>query len=59
VDRRFGAFSTYGKGKNAYKLLGGKPGGKKMLEIRRWEDNININLKDGSGKIYLGFFGSG
>jgi hypothetical protein len=58
VDERCGACSTYGKGKTAYKLLGGKPGGKKMLEIHRWED-ININLKDRSGEMYLGFFGSG
>jgi hypothetical protein len=45
VDKTCGTCSTYGKGKNAYKLLGGKPRGKKMLEVHRWEDNININLK--------------
>jgi len=59
VGEERGACNTYGKGKNAYTLLGGKPGGKKMLEIHRCEDNININLKDRSGKKYLGFLGSG
>jgi hypothetical protein len=40
-------------------LLGGELGGKKMLEIYRWEGNINITLKERVGKVYLGFLGSG
>jgi hypothetical protein len=55
----FGACSTYVKGKNACQLLAERPGGKKMLEIHRLEDNININRKDRIGKIYLGFLGTG
>jgi hypothetical protein len=32
---------------NAYRILVGKPGGKKPLERprRRWEDNIKIDLR--------------
>jgi hypothetical protein len=31
---------------DVYNLLGGKLGGKEMLEIHRWEGDININLKE-------------
>ena len=55
----WGACSTYEKGKNVHKLLGGKPGGKKKLEIHTWENNININLQDRDGKMYLELLGSG
>jgi hypothetical protein len=59
VEERCEACSTYGKGKNVYKLLGGKPGRKEMLEIHRWKDNINIHLKGSGGKKYLELLGSG
>jgi hypothetical protein len=41
-----GACSTYGERRNAYRLLVGKPEGKKPLgrPRRRWADNIRIDL---------------
>jgi hypothetical protein len=36
----------HGLKKNAYRILVGKPEGKRLLEIprRRWEDNIKVDL---------------
>ena len=36
------------EGRSAFKILSGKPTGKKLLgrRRRRWEDNIRINLKE-------------
>jgi hypothetical protein len=44
-----------GEMKNAYRLLVGKPEGKRPLESprRRWIDNININLLE----IVIGWCG--
>jgi hypothetical protein len=41
-----GACSPNGEKRNAYKLLAGKPEGKRLLgrPRRRWVDNIMINL---------------
>jgi hypothetical protein len=40
--------STHGKKMNAYKVLVGTPEGRRPLgrPIRRWEDNIKIDLKE-------------
>jgi hypothetical protein len=41
-----GLCSTNGEKRNAYRLLVGKPEGKRLLERprRRWVDNIRMNL---------------
>jgi hypothetical protein len=41
-----GACSTNGEKRNAYRLLVGKPEGRRSLGIprRRWLDNIRMNL---------------
>jgi hypothetical protein len=41
-----GSCSTNGEKRNAYRLLVGKPEGKRRLERprRRWEDNIRMDL---------------
>jgi hypothetical protein len=43
-----GACSTNGEKMNAYRILVGKPEGKRPLERprRRWEDNIKIDLRE-------------
>jgi hypothetical protein len=43
-----GSYSTNGEKRNAYRLLVGKPGGKKPLgrSRRRWVDNIRMDLGD-------------
>jgi hypothetical protein len=42
-----GACSTYGEGGDIYRVLVGKPEGKRRLERprRRWEDNMKMNLQ--------------
>jgi hypothetical protein len=48
-------FKIYFKMRNAYRILVGKPEGKKSLgrRRRRWVDNIKIDLRDiGWGGIY-------
>jgi hypothetical protein len=47
-----GACSTNGEKRNAYRILVGKPEGKRPLgrPRRRWEDNIRMDLREiGSG----------
>ena len=34
------------EGRGAFKMLAGKPTGKRPLWRRRWEDNIRINPKE-------------
>jgi hypothetical protein len=43
-----GTYSTYGKMKNAYKILVGKPEGKRPLQRpgRISEDNIRMDVKE-------------
>lgn len=43
-----GTYSTQGEIRNAYKIVIGKPKGKGPLgqPRRRWEDNIQVDLKD-------------
>jgi hypothetical protein len=42
------ACSTYVEKRNAYRLLMGKPGGKRPLErrTRKWENNIRMGLRE-------------
>jgi hypothetical protein len=42
-----GACSAYGEGKGVYKVLVGKPEGRRPLERprHRWEDNIRMDLR--------------
>jgi hypothetical protein len=57
-----GACSTHGEKRNAYRILVGKPEGKRSLgrPIRRWEDNIKMDLREiGWGWYGLDLFGSG
>jgi hypothetical protein len=41
-------FSTCGENRNAYRILVGKPGGKRPLvnPRRRWLDNIKMDLRE-------------
>jgi len=43
-----GLCSTYGERSGAYRVLMGKPGGKRSFgrPRRRWEDNIKIDLQE-------------
>jgi hypothetical protein len=43
-----GAFSTNGEKRNAYRILVGKPEGKRPLgrPSRRWVDNIKMDLRE-------------
>jgi len=43
-----GACSAYGEGRGAYRVLVGKPEGKKPLGTLRhgWEENIKIDLQE-------------
>jgi hypothetical protein len=47
-DGMGGARSTHGEVRNAYKMLVGKPEGKRSLGRRRhrWENNIRVDLKE-------------
>jgi hypothetical protein len=48
--------STYGKGRDLYRLLVGKPEGKRPLGIprHRWEDNIKMDFQEvGCGGMEL------
>jgi hypothetical protein len=42
------ASSTYGEGRGAYRILVGRPEGRRPLgrPKRRWEDNINMDLQE-------------
>jgi hypothetical protein len=43
-----GACSTYGESRGVYRVLVGKPEGKRPLgrPRRKWEDNIKMNLQE-------------
>jgi hypothetical protein len=43
-----GECSTYGEGKGVYRVLVGKPEGKRPLgrPRRRWEDNVMVDLQE-------------
>jgi len=43
-----GACSAYGEGRSVYRVLVGKPEGRRPLERprRRWEDNIKMDLQE-------------
>jgi hypothetical protein len=59
-DEINGTCSTNGEKRNAYRILVGKPGGKRPLRRprRRWEDNITMDPRDigwgGMDWIHLG-----
>jgi hypothetical protein len=44
--------------RNAYRILVGKPEGKRLLgrPRRRWEDNIRMDLRKVWWKVWTGFF---
>ena len=46
-----GACDTYGEGRGVYRVLVGKPEGKRPLgrSRRRWEDNIKMDLQEVGG----------
>ena len=46
-----GAYGAYGEGRAVYRVLVGKPEGKRPLgrPRRRWEDNIKIDLQEVGG----------
>jgi hypothetical protein len=54
-----GTCGTHGGGKGVYRILVGKPGGKRQLgrSRRRWEDNIKMDVReigiDGANWIQL------
>jgi hypothetical protein len=47
-DEEGGTRSTHGEGRGVYRVLVGRPEGKRPLErpSRRWEDNIKIDLTE-------------
>jgi hypothetical protein len=47
------AYNTHGEKRNAYRILVGKPEGKRPLgrSRRRWEDNIKLGLR------HIGWYG--
>ena len=51
-----GACSAYGEGRDVYKVLVGKPEGKKPLgrPRRRWEDNIKMVLQEVGCGVWTG-----
>jgi hypothetical protein len=55
--RMSGACSTHGGDKRVYKILVGKPEGKRPLRIlrHRWKDNIQMDVRKEGGKLLLGF----
>jgi len=56
-----GACSTYGVRKGAYRVLVGKPEGKRPpgRSRRRWKDNIKMDLQEGSAMWGYGLERSG
>jgi hypothetical protein len=46
-----------GEGRNVYRVLAGKPEGKRPLErsIRRWEDGIKMDLMEIGWGVWTGF----
>ena len=51
-----GTCSTYGNTRGVYRVLVGKPGGKKTFgrHRSRWEDNIKMDLQEmGRGKVWI------
>ena len=47
-----GACSTYGGEKSVYRVLVGKPEGKRPRH--RWEDNIKMDLQEGGCGVWTG-----
>jgi hypothetical protein len=51
-----GAWSTYGEKTGVYRILVGRPEGKRPLGItrRRWEDNIKMDLQEVEWGAWIG-----
>jgi hypothetical protein len=51
------ACSTYGEGRGVYRVLVGKPEGKRPLGRlrRRWEDNVRMDLQEVGVRTGLGW----
>jgi len=51
-----GACGTYGEGRGVYRVLVGKPEGKRPLgrPRRRWEDNIKMYLQEVGCGVWTG-----
>jgi hypothetical protein len=51
-----GAFSTYGEKRGVYRVVVGKPEGKRPLgrERRRWEDDIKMDLQEVGCGVFTG-----
>jgi hypothetical protein len=52
-----GHVACMGKGRNVYRVLVGKPEGKRPLERprRRWNDGIKMDLEEISWEVWSGF----
>jgi hypothetical protein len=52
-----GACGTHGEGRNVYRVLVGKPEGKRPLGSprRRWEDGIKMDLREIGWGVWSGF----
>jgi hypothetical protein len=52
-----GRAGTHGRGKNVYRVLVGKPEGKRSLgrPRRRWEDGIKMDLGEIGWGVWSGF----
>jgi hypothetical protein len=48
---------AWGEGRKVYKVLVGKPEGKRPLgrPRRRWEDRIRMNLRETGLRVWIGF----
>jgi hypothetical protein len=51
------ACGTHGRERNVYKVLVGKPEGKRPLggPRRKWEDAIRMELREIGGGVWIGF----
>jgi hypothetical protein len=52
-----GHVARMGEGRNVYRVLVGKPEGKRPIERlrRRWEDGIRMDLRDIGSGVWSGF----
>jgi hypothetical protein len=49
-------FSLVGERRDAYRVLVGKPEGRRHLErpVRRWEDNIKLDFREVGWRVWVG-----
>jgi hypothetical protein len=57
VNELGGACGTHGRERKLYKILVGKPEGKRPLvrPRHRWEDGIRIDLRETGLRVWIGF----